>query len=202
MLVVSFYTRSTIYEKEVEDLQVSCQSLSIEHYIEARPDLGSWERNTWQKPLFILECLEKFNRPLLWVDSDAVILQKPKLQLDCDIGLYFNDVVAKHARNGTIFVAPTEEAKNFMQEWYRLCTSPLNLGLHPDQTVMNWLLHKTTARIGHIPLEYTHVFDRDPVTIEQSVILHFQASRTAKIPPLFWENLTGRDLKALRMSTI
>ncbi|HAB98582.1 MAG TPA: hypothetical protein DCE71_02020, partial [Parachlamydiales bacterium] len=54
-LIISFYTQNTIYEKEVEDLEASCQSLELAYYIEGRKDLGTWEENCCQKPLFILE---------------------------------------------------------------------------------------------------------------------------------------------------
>ena len=49
MIVVSFYTENTIYEKEVEDLRTSCEILGIEHFIQPRKDLGCWEKNCAQK---------------------------------------------------------------------------------------------------------------------------------------------------------
>lgn len=196
MLVVSFYTKNTIYEKEVEDLEVSCRSLGIEHYIEKREDLGSWVENTWQKPTFILECLERFDRPLLWVDADGIVLKKPELKLDCDIGVYFNNYEDRHARNATIYIEPTPAAKKFLCEWAAACQGPDH-----DQTIMNWVLQRPpVCKVGHLPLEYTHIFDRDPIPIEQSVVLHFQASRTRTLAPAIWQNMSGSELKALRLA--
>jgi len=206
MKIISFYTKDTIYEKEIEDLSASCKTLQLDHYIEARKDLGSWEKNCSQKPLFIYECLEKFNEPLLWIDSDGIALQKPNLNLGvCDLGLYFNNYKMKHARNATIFVSPTKAAKEFMMLWYNTLqemNARPKKELTPDQPVMNSLIRKKTVplKIAKLPLEYMQIFDRDEIPLEKTVILHFQASRTAKMDPLFWKNLTGKELKAMRMA--
>ncbi|MGB7977964.1 MAG: putative nucleotide-diphospho-sugar transferase [Chlamydiales bacterium] len=206
MKLISFYTKNTIYEKEIEDLAASCQTLGIDHYIEAREDLGSWETNCSQKPLFIYECLQRFNEPLLWVDADGIAFQKPQLHLgECDLGLYFNNKNTLHARNATIYVSPTENAKAFLQLWYEtlltLNARP-NRRLTPDQPVMISLIRKKTIplKIGELPLAYMQIFDRDKVPLDQTVILHFQASRTARMAPLFWQQLTGRELKAMRLA--
>jgi len=206
MTVISFYTKNTIYEKEVEDLAASCRALEIDHYIEAREDLGNWEQNCCQKPLFILECLEKFNKPLLWVDADGVVLQKPSLSFEeFDLGLYYNNVRTKHVRAATVYISPTQAAKNFLKLWHQTCLEKiarrekLPFG---DQAVLIALLRKKEIplKIGKLPLEYTRIFDRDLVPMEKTVIIHFQASRTALMDPIFWKNLTGRDLKAMRMA--
>ncbi len=197
MKVVSFYTKDTIYEKEVEDLFASCQLLQINHYIEARKDLGNWERNCSQKPLFIYECLERFNEPLLWVDADGILLKKPSLHLpEFDFGLYFNDLKTKHARNGTIYVSPTKKAKAFLLLWYEELQKRKTV---PDQPVMIDLIRKVPLKIAPLPIEYSHVFDRDCIPIEKTVVLHFQASRTSGMDPIFWKHLQGRDLKAMRL---
>jgi hypothetical protein len=206
MKLVSFYTKNTIYEKEIEDLSKSCSLLHIDHYIEAREDLGRWERNCNQKPLFIYECLERFNEPLLWVDADGIALQKPNLDLgDCDLGLYFNKYRKKHARNSTIYIAPTQKAKDFLLLWHNTLqklNGPRRKKLTPDQPVMNTLIRqeRIPLKIGHLPLEYMHIFDRDKLPLEKAVIIHFQASRTAKMDPILWQHLSGSELKAMRMA--
>lgn len=202
MKLISFYTKNTIYEKEVEDLTASCQVLQIDHYIEAREDLGSWQKNCNQKPLFILECLERFNEPLLWVDADGVALKQLELDMGTsDIGLYFNNRKTLHARNATIYIAPTAGAKAFLEAWHETLQRQRRKVPRPDQPVMIELLRKKKVplQIGDLPLEYMQIFDRDQVPLEKTVILHFQASRTAGMIPLFWQHLTGRELKAIRM---
>ncbi len=201
--LISFYTENTIYEKEIEDLSASCKTLQIDHYIEKRKDLGCWEKNCNQKPLFIYECLKRFKKPLLWVDADGIVLKKPCLRLGpCDLGLYFNDRLTKHARNATIYVRPTQAAKDFMLLWYetlQTLNARPNEELLPDQPVMISLLQKAPLKVANLPLEYMQIFDRDPIPLEKTVILHFQASRTCRMDPIFWKHLTGRELKAMRM---
>ncbi len=207
MIVISFYTKGTIYEKEIEDLAASCRALEVDHYIEEREDLGSWERNCCQKPLFILECLERFNQPLLWVDADGILLKKPDLELPgSDLGLYFNNRRTHHARNATIYLSPTPAAKAFLKLWYETAQA-LNARprkpLTPDQPIMISLLRKKVValNVGSLPLAYMQIFDRDRLPLDETVVLHFQASRTARMDPLFWQHLTGRELKAMRIAT-
>ncbi len=203
-LLISFYTKNTIYEKEIADLIASCKSLEIEYCIQAREDLGSWDRNCCQKPLFILECMEKYNRPLLWVDADAVVMQKIALNYDnVDLALYFNNRSTNDARSATIYIAPTVFAKAFISQWYEHCLEALSKGApvpYADQSVLVDLLRTSPVlKIADLPLEYTSIFDRDPLPMSKIRILHFQASRTALIPKVLWENISGAQLKAMRM---
>ena len=200
MKVISFFTKNTIYEKEVEDLAASCQALNLDHYIEERKDLGSWEKNCAQKPLFIYECFEKFHTPLLWVDADAIILQKPNLHLGpCDFGLYFNTLNPKHVRSATIFVNPTQRAIKFLWKWHEILVKINRTSLSQDQPILNTLINQEILDIAHLPIEYMQIFDRDPNPPEQAVVLHFQASRTARMDPAFWRHLSGKELKLMRI---
>jgi hypothetical protein len=204
-LIISFYTRDTIYEKEVEDLKTSCQALGVQTFIEGIRDQGSWQKNCCHKPLFILQCLERFQRPLLWVDADAILLRNPRLACtDADVGFYFNDFTRKIARSGTIYTAPTEGACQFLKAWHCSCEATYarmpelpfgDQGQIPD--VLTRL--DSTLKIARLPLEYIHIFDRDNILLEKTVILHTQASRTAQMHAVLWKHLSGQDLKKLRM---
>lgn len=205
-MIISFFTENTIYEKEVEDLLSSCRSLGLKHYILRQIDLGSWEKNCCQKPLFIYEALKKFQRPLLWVDADAILLQRPSLEPfeSFDLAFYFQTEM-NSARAGTIYAAPTQATFSFLKNWHRTCESRFSLhGNLPgaDQAILNELLLEKPPNlaIGQLPLAYVRIFDRDPLPYEKTVILHFQASRTALMDPLFWRHMSGKDLKLLRLS--
>ncbi|OGN63311.1 MAG: hypothetical protein A3E80_02235 [Chlamydiae bacterium RIFCSPHIGHO2_12_FULL_49_9] len=203
-LLISFYTKNTIYEKEIEDLVASCKALQLELYVEGRADLGSWEYNCCQKPLFILECLEKFKRPLLWVDADAMILKKPPFIFgDIDLAIYFNNFQNKLARTGTIYLRPTQETLRFVKLWHETCQGKIirkEEFPYPDQTVFSELLYANRdLKIGQLPIQYTQVFDKDLLPFENSCIIHFQSSRTALMDPIFWKHLSGKELKLMRM---
>ncbi len=202
-LIISFYTKDTIYEKEIEDLKASLEVLKLPYYIEGRLDLGSWEKNCCQKPLFILECLKKFQKPLLWVDADAMIFQKPPFLFgDVDLAIYFEDVHLKQVRTGTIYLAPTQQTLELITLWHETCQSKIERSEplpFPDQHIFSTLLQTASLRVGSLPLEYTQIFDKEPIPLEKACIVHFQSSRTALMPPLFWRHLSGKELKILRM---
>ena len=204
-LIISFYTQNTIYEKEVEDLEASCQSLELAYYIEGRKDLGTWEENFCQKPLFILECLKKFKKPLLWVDADAMIFHRPPFLFgDADISLYFEDIASKQVRTGTIYLAPTQRTLDFVSLWHEVCQKKISQQEplpFPDQNIFSALLqtYPGSLHIGQLSIEYTQIFDKEPIPMEKACIVHFQSSRTALMPPLFWRHLSGRELKIMRM---
>jgi hypothetical protein len=205
-LLISFYTKNTIYEKEVEDLKASCEALGIESCIEAREDLGSWDKNCCQKPLFILECMEKYKRPLLWVDADGIVMQKITLTYDdVDLALYFNDRVSLEARSATIYIGTTPVAKDFVLKWYEHSLKELAKGdplPYGDQSTLIHRLRKTpNLKIGDLPLEYVSIFDRDKLPMNEIAILHFQASRTALMPRMLWEHISGKELKAMRIGS-
>lgn len=208
LLIVSFYTKNTIYEKEIEDLITSCKSIGIDYHIEGRNDLGSWEKNCCQKPLFILECLKRFQTPLLWVDADAILLKKPALAFEAiDLALFFEKTVSlgiKQVRAGTIYVAPTTASLDFVSLWHETCQAKLSCNEEmpfPDQSILSSLLHETRSLIvDSLPLGYIQIFDRDVLPFEEVYIVHFQASRTARMDPIFWKHLSGRELKAIRLA--
>ena len=72
--VISYYTKNTLYEREVEDLTKSLEDFKLDYHIEGIEDFGGWERNCCFKPTFIKSKLLQFKKPVLWIDIDAVIL--------------------------------------------------------------------------------------------------------------------------------
>ena len=77
-VVCAYYTIGTPYEKEVKNLEESCNKLNLEVCIRGLKPLGSWDKNTGLKPLFILWALDTFRgKNVLYVDADAVIRRYP-----------------------------------------------------------------------------------------------------------------------------
>ncbi len=199
-LIISFYTKNTIYEKEVAELIESCQMLQLDFVIEEKEDLGHWQSNCRAKPLFIYESLKKYQRPLFWVDADAIILKKPNCFMDSDVGFYFNNWEERNARAGTIFSLPTKRALSFFLLWHEKCQKMPD-SPHGDQHFLPEVFQETSSdlRIENLPVSYVQVFDRDPTPLSETHILHTQASRTARMEGLLWKHLSGRDLKRARM---
>lgn len=91
-LVVSYYTKNTPYEKEVQYLIQSCKQFDIEYLIEGIEDKGSWEGNCSFKPYFIREKMKECKRPLMWVDADAVFLKAIKKEsfMQADLSAFYD----------------------------------------------------------------------------------------------------------------
>src|SRR3989339_1259858 len=121
-LIVSYYTKNTPYEKEVENLIHSCKKFNIECHVEGIENKGTWEENCAFKPYFMKEKMKEFQRPLLWVDADAVFLQGLKFEdfMFSDLVFYY-DLSIKDPRfsafAGTIYVNATEGGVASLDLW-------------------------------------------------------------------------------------
>lgn len=70
-LVISFY--SSEYACEVPGFIESLDRFGMKHEIVAIKSLGSWRANVGYKPIFILDQLKNHQRPVLFIDVDAII---------------------------------------------------------------------------------------------------------------------------------
>ncbi|NGX37055.1 MAG: hypothetical protein K1000chlam2_00205 [Chlamydiae bacterium] len=187
--VICFYTPNTPYQQEVMELKTSCANFGIPLEAEPLESRGSWEKNVAMKPLFIMEKLEKAKTPLLWVDADAVFLQKPDFSLfeQVDFSVRFMEVFQgnrEHAINAaTIFINQTEGAKQLVQAWVDRCLQ-LSQEENPppfvDQiSLYDVLLENRDAKVLPLPVSYCKIFDLDTFFIndDQVVIEQRQASR-------------------------
>lgn len=188
-VIISFYTVSTPYQLEVHNLIESCKRFGLETDIIGVESKGSWEFNCAYKPFFILEQLEKWNKPLLWVDADGVFVQKPVWQsaFESDLCVRIEPVEDDHPSkviSSTIFIRP--EAKDLIQSWIK---STCDYLLDPNREVEFWdqislrqVVLENPKRISSMPLSYAKIFDHtgDLRRVKAPVIEHFQASRRYK----------------------
>lgn len=189
--VISYYTLDTLYEKEAEGLIASCLHFGLEHSIVGVKNQGSWDKNCCHKPAFILKKLQELKKPVLWVDCDAIFLQKPIYLdgLDCDIAVRIDEDRAMDHRSrvlgGTIFVNHTKAALHLMRKWKEECKTQLKNGKEEvwDQACLRDVLYKEKdLKVQKLTVPYCRVFDwpRDVMPVEETVILHSQASRMYK----------------------
>jgi len=121
-LVIAYYTIDTPYEAEAEVLKLSLESVGYSYQICAIPNLGSWQKNTQYKAIFIQYMLEKNDgRPLLYLDVDAVMVQHAVLLDDLKA-----DIAAVHFANGnellsgTLYLGNTQQCKRVVNKWIYL----------------------------------------------------------------------------------
>jgi hypothetical protein len=186
-VIISFYTLNTPYEQEVQNLIQSCHKFQLQTQIEGRPSVGSWTANCAVKPFYILEKLHQLQRPLLWVDADAVFLKKPDLSflhpydLSVRINSGFSWEDTSKVISNTVYINYTPVALRLVEKWAKGCQRRLKKDPCTwDQAVLRDVLRREKeAKILPMPVAYSKIYDLDVFLIEQSdvVIEHYQASR-------------------------
>lgn len=190
-VIISYYTRGTLYEKDAEGLLASCEKFGLDHSIEGIDSFGAWDSNCCFKPAFILQKLQELKRPVVWIDADALIVQPPNLfkQLSCDLAVRINldREASDPARvcTGTVFVNCTAKAKKIVSDWGAVCLEAFKNKPKGhevwDQICLKALLSqkKQTAKIESLPAPYCAIFDAREDQ-ENPVVVHYQASRLYK----------------------
>ncbi len=189
-VIVSFYTLNTPYEQEVQGLIESCHRWGLEYCIEGLPSQGSWAKNCGVKPLYIEQKLQSLKRPLLWIDADAVIVQKPDFDFLKDYDLSVRMMPFLPWKNpsklisNTVFFNYSVPALSIVRRWARLCATRLVRDPHHwDQAALRDIIKREKkAKILPLPISYSKIYDLDVFFIEQSevVIEHYQAARRLK----------------------
>jgi len=180
-IFIAYYTKNTGYEQEVENLRESLLKFDLEHDIQGIPNLGDWNKNTHYKPKFIKKMLLKHNKPVVYIDADAVICLEPIYfdDLICDIAVpkitwseYRTRSDKVEILSGTLYFTP--KAINLVNKWIVLCDKQPIIW---DQKLLAKLLNDTQYLI--LPDEYCVIFD-SMRKIKNPVIKHMQASRRFK----------------------
>lgn len=189
-LVISFYTLNTPYEQEASRLRRSCEEWGLKYCIEGVPSQGTWEQNCGFKPHFILEKMEQFQQPVLWVDADAIFLKKPSFEFlqGYDFSVRIMDFISwrnpSKVMSGTIYINNTPAGLNLVRRWAKNCSCRLKKdGRIWDQYILRSLvMREKKAKILPLPVAYCKIYDLDILFIEQEhvVIEHYQASRRIK----------------------
>jgi hypothetical protein len=192
-IVISFYTLGTPYEEEVKKLIHSCLQFDIESDIVGVGSKGSWEKNCAIKSFFILEKLKEWDRPVLWVDADAVFLQPPDFSQfeSCDFAVRVNEFLprtnASRIVSNTIFVRNNAAAEAVLEKWCAKTQEALNdqqrvLEFWDQAALRDALEECPDLKFLPMPLKFAKIFDFDDLFIsEQEIVIeHYQASRRHK----------------------
>lgn len=192
-IIISFYTFGTPYEEEVKNLIRSCAEFELEIDINGIDSKGSWEKNCAFKPFFIFQKMKKWDRPVFWVDADAVFKQRPNFNdfNDCDVAARLNEFLPKaHASriiSNAIFFRNSPSGLTLLEDWCKATEKEVNEEGRKmefwDQTTLRDAMHRNgVARFLPMPLKYSKIFDFDDLFISEKevVIEHYQASRRFK----------------------
>lgn len=174
--VISFYTRDWLYPDYAQRLIEDCDRLGLQHHIVEKPSTNKYVGNCQIKPFFIQECMERFQSPVLWMDADGSILQKPELLLE-DSNQKFDlignvpDHDPSRVHVGSMLINYTDKMIQFIDLWCAEIKrkSPL------DDAAFNgiWDSLKLDLRFRALPPEYFYIQKNpnDPVP-RWAVIMH------------------------------
>lgn len=187
--IVSYYTENTPYEEEIKGLIESCKKLNLPTSMDPIPNFGTWEKNCCFKPKYILKKLLDLQSPVLWIDADAIVYQKPTLfeTLEADVAVrIIEEVPNTHPSkmtSGTLFFNHTPKAIEVLQEWDEETENLLQTDPELwDQISLRNVLLRSSATVYPLDARYCQVYNRieDEETLKNSLVIHFQASRTLK----------------------
>lgn len=192
--VISFYTRESLYQLEVQNLIESCSRYGLSFYAEGMPSLGSWELNCAYKPFFIHRQLQRLQQPVLWVDADAIFVAPPEIleAFESDFAVRINEDLSmdhpSRVMSGTIYANYTPGADRLLRLWALKCQEEITcVGRSQefwDQVALRDALKDLTGVVNYasLPKRYTKIADHvgDCKEILDPVIEHYQASRRYK----------------------
>jgi len=170
-IIVSYFTNDK-YKKELQNLLTSINKYGLSYYIEELKDKNNWVLNTHYKPWVIKRALLLFNRPIVFLDADAVIKKYPELfeNIKKDIAAYFSE--SGNLLSGTLYFKNTLESLKLIEMWKNECLINKDVW---DQNILKECVQKRRIDIEHLPKCYCQIFDS--LKNEVPVIEHYQASR-------------------------
>lgn len=179
--VVAYHTNDDIYNERAQNLILSMKRLGIVHDVMVISTLGTWQKNTHYKSIFLKEMLEKhYPLPILYVDVDATFDRYPILfdTLVADIAIYVLDHHVRHPErkrnemiSSTIFLGNTERSMVIIETWIQECQRQPQIW---DQKILQQVLNGQSFHL--LPHEYCVIFD-DVIQPAKPVIVQHQASR-------------------------
>jgi hypothetical protein len=125
-LFVTYYSDippSLFYQDCALKLKQKIEKLGGRIHVESLPNMGSYGANCLRKPKYILNCLEKFNEPIIWIDADSLVNELPIEMDSLDA-----DVACVEKSNGCpesalIYFNNTNKSKNFINLWIDGCNT-------------------------------------------------------------------------------
>lgn len=181
--MITFFTRGTGYEKEVEKLLGSANANKISLHQYSFESAGSWRQNLNFKSECIKKSMTDFpDKDIVFVDADAIIRSYPQLFDHLSTRPRQFDIAAQFFQwrreskvellSGTLWIANNDRGREIVDRWHKEGIE------HPEkrhqqclQDIVNGYL------IYHLPFSYTAIFDAPQRKTIEPVIEHFQASR-------------------------
>lgn len=155
MRYISAYTVNTIYEEHIKKLKLSFEKFNLDYKFYSYEDRGDWKKNCAAKSEFILQALEEFKCPIVWIDADAEVNQNPSIFS----GLNNYDIAFRSEKNalmsGTLWFDYNETSTNLVKNWVNTCKEYDYL---MDQVALDVCLADfPNIRVFNLPVEYLYI---------------------------------------------
>lgn len=175
--IISFYTQSWEYVAHADRLRRECDALGLMHHIQELPDRGSWIENTRLKATFIHNALATLKRPVLWIDVDGSVHNRPLALLLPTAA----DFAGRHQRTGpqrtwhvgTMFFNYTNPALELAARWRTQAEAAGGTDEAAFEDV--WLAHARDLRVNYAELSEDYFVlptYENPVVPRTAVISH------------------------------
>lgn len=189
-VIVSYYTRNTPYEQEIENLHESLHRFQLPHYIFRVANRGSWIKNVQINEELILKAMEDCpGKAIVSLDADAVIQRYPALfeTLDCDFAAHYH-IWPKGNRKelfcSTMYFKNCSLTKLFLNTCLQRYRKYPSTRQQPNMQAVfegRWsdIVWRKALYFLNLPPQYCKIFDL-MADIKYPVIEQFQASRRFK----------------------
>lgn len=171
-LIISFYTNDWEYPAHAARLKKECDDLNLECYIEERPTTTDYIKNTAIKPWFIKETIEKFKRPVVWVDVDGTVLKPIKIAhptVDFAACTYKYPKLSRDWAVGIMFFNYTNQSLTLLDCWCKN-TQRLKAGTDEAEFDLAWKAMKDKVKSYTLPPEYHFIAWRDSLEIPSNTV--------------------------------
>lgn len=193
-LYVSYYSKGTGYEIEIERLRDSLRNFGVEYEFIGIEDLGSWRQNIHARIQVLRDALDRFQRDIVYIDADGAMIHYPDLfdNFDADFGavwldrekyfpnnwtqsFYGEDPAGKwEVLGGTMYFKNNKRTRAMLDAW-EVLDAPMKTRLSQVHLVSAMAM-VPNLKIRKLPDNYCQIFDIMAAAGEP-VIEHYQASR-------------------------
>jgi len=170
-LIVTAYTVSShlgdYYKRAVARFTKSCIKHDLKHIVYPLNQVGDWVKGCNLKPTVILDALQTFKQPILWIDADAVILRRPEIFDNVDFDMALHVQGSGHWLSGTLYFSTN--AIDFVKDWKEVTTSST-----PDEiTLLNLYRNRANKpKMLALPKEYNQVVHAE-TDLKDLIIGHY-----------------------------
>jgi hypothetical protein len=165
MKVISFYTEGdekNYYKQCADRLIRDCDKYQIDLDLVKKESLGSYRENCLSKPKFILDKLNEYKTPLVWIDVDTVFRNKPdhfyaEALINIDLAFSSSNPNLTGMKASPLYFNYNELSKLFLEDWIQVCTDVLeNMDINFDHESLFGMVakHSDTMQYGVFPPEY------------------------------------------------